>query len=133
MTIHVRHADTPAVRRRAAAMVGLLAVACGGGGATAPPTVAPAGTTRPLTTEHATGDVPATTAAAVDHCAEVHIDPATQECRNGPTPAGGAYSIATFLDDAFNPVPEADATQVSISELDADGNELQSTLGSLGG
>lgn len=64
-------------------------------------------------------------------CETVEINPRTQNCTDGPTPAGGAYAVGTYLDENGEPVPKDEATQLEIIEYDEDGNELQSTLGTL--
>ena len=70
-------------------------------------------------------------APAAGYCSTVQIDPQTQECHEGPTPAGGAYSVGTFLDENRSPVPKDEARWVDIVEYDADGDEIMSTLGTL--
>ncbi len=105
-------------------------VGCGDGGGQ-PPSEPAAPATEPAS---ATEPEPAVASPAADsHCAHVTIDAATQECHEGPTPAGGAYSIGTFLDDDHRPVPRDEATQLSITEYTEDGEQLQSTIGVLGG
>ncbi len=56
----------------------------------------------------------------------------TQEEREGPTPNGGARSVAYYRDDAGNPAEKAEATQVEIVEYDAEGKAVWRTYGRLG-
>lgn len=56
-----------------------------------------------------------------------------QEHRQGPTPSGGAYSIASYFDANGDPIAKADASSVSIVEYDADGGRLRETTGMIGG
>ena len=42
----------------------------------------------------------------------------------GPTPHGGAYAIATFLNDKNEAVTKALATRINIVEYDAGGQEI---------
>lgn len=51
----------------------------------------------------------------------------TQERHDGPTPNGGAYSIAYFLDDHRDPVAKDEATAMEIIEFDADGEQVHRT------
>lgn len=83
-------------------------------------------------TATASATTPATT-LATDVCATVNVDPQTQRCSPGPTPNGGAYSVATHLDDDLRPVARDEATRLSVTEYDADGNEVFHTTGTLGG
>ena len=70
------------------------------------------------------------TPAARDYCAELGFVDGEQrgdggelvaECRSGPTPNGGAYSIARY-----------NGNRVEITEYDAEGNILQTTHGTVG-
>lgn len=54
------------------------------------------------------------------------------ECSLGPTPNGGAYAIARYL-DADGPADKGDATTVEIGEYDDDGNVVHTTDGTVGG
>jgi hypothetical protein len=49
--------------------------------------------------------------------------------REGPTPAGGAYSVASFFDSDGNPVEQDVAVQVRIREYDAADRMLAETIG----
>lgn len=53
------------------------------------------------------------------------------ECREGPTPEGGAYSIARYA-DADGPADKQDASEAEITEYDAQGNILNTTYGTPG-
>jgi hypothetical protein len=44
----------------------------------------------------------------------------TSERRDGPTPNGGVYSVANFLDAEGKPCPKAEAIGMEILEYDAD-------------
>jgi len=55
------------------------------------------------------------------------------ERAEGPTPNGGAYSVAIFLDDLRRPVPKEEATAVEIQEFDEDGTMIFRTYGELPG
>jgi hypothetical protein len=55
-----------------------------------------------------------------------------QERHEGPTPSGGAYSIASYLDADGNPAAKADAARVLIAEFDANGEQIAETVGTLG-
>lgn len=46
----------------------------------------------------------------------------------GPTPHGGAYSIAYFLDELHKPCPKPDASFVRVIEYAKDGTEVASTM-----
>jgi hypothetical protein len=50
---------------------------------------------------------------------------------DGPTPAGGAYALMTYLDDAGAGVPKSRATRIRIEEFDGDGVVLASTVGNV--
>lgn len=54
-----------------------------------------------------------------------------QERRDGPTPSGGAYSIASYFDADGNAVQKADAVNVSIVEYAADGAQIAETSGTI--
>ena len=78
--------------------------------------------------------------SARDFCAEAGFVDGEQrndagelvaECTEGPTPEGGAYSIARYS-DADGPADKQDATEVEITEYDADGGVLNTTHGTLG-
>jgi hypothetical protein len=56
----------------------------------------------------------------------------TRERRDGPTPNGGVYSIAYYMDASGNPVPKSRATQMKIEEYDRKGNSIHRTYGSIG-
>jgi hypothetical protein len=56
---------------------------------------------------------------------------ASSERRDGPTPAGGAYSVANFRDTEGNPCPKSEARQVEIIEYRPDGTEIQRTYGTI--
>jgi hypothetical protein len=56
---------------------------------------------------------------------------ATTKTIPGPTPAGGTYSTAYFLNDAGKLVDEKDATQVNIVEFDKDGKQINRTYGTI--
>ena len=49
----------------------------------------------------------------------------------GPTPQGGAYSIALFSDQDGNPVEKAQALRVEIHEFDTDDRCIFRTYGTL--
>lgn len=49
------------------------------------------------------------------------------ERREGPTPAGGANSVAVFMDDSGQVVDEDKATQVVITEYTTSGERLRET------
>lgn len=51
----------------------------------------------------------------------------TVERREGPTPNGGAYSVAYFYDDARKGVPKDEATGMEIVEFDAQDREIHRT------
>jgi YD repeat-containing protein len=50
----------------------------------------------------------------------------------GPTPNGGAYAVASFMDADGNPVEQADATQLVIVEYDSADRMLAETVGTVG-
>lgn len=56
-----------------------------------------------------------------------------QERREGPTPNGGAYSIASYFSDAGVPAAKEDARLVEIVEYTAAGESIRSTSARLGG
>jgi len=62
---------------------------------------------------------------------EPKADPTTERI-DGPTPNGGVASIAYFLDDDRQSVPRSRATQVEIVEVDAKGDIVFRTHGTLG-
>ena len=45
----------------------------------------------------------------------------------GPTPAGGAYAIAVFMDDHGRAVDKEQATRVGVTEYTAEGERIQET------
>ena len=51
------------------------------------------------------------------------------EKRKGPTPCGGAYSVAYYLDKNRNPVDRKNAVFVIVCEYDESGNLLFETTG----
>jgi hypothetical protein len=53
----------------------------------------------------------------------------TSERRDGPTPAGGAYSVMYYLDMQHNAVDKEAATVLRICEYDEQGKLLFETLG----
>lgn len=55
------------------------------------------------------------------------------ESRDGPTPAGGVRSTAAYLNDDWELVDKADATQVEITEYDELGKIIMTTVGRVGG
>lgn len=55
----------------------------------------------------------------------------TEERSNGPTPHGGAYSIAYYRDAAGNPASKEVAAQVEIVEYDSRDNVIWRTYGIL--
>ena len=67
------------------------------------------------------------------------VDPASkrpdvafnQVLREGPTPAGGAYSIASYLDANGQPVVKGDAASVEIVEFDDAGGAIAHTSAQL--
>lgn len=54
-----------------------------------------------------------------------------EECSLGPTPNGGAYSIARYT-DGRGPASEDDASTVEITEYDGAANVIKTTYGTLG-
>ena len=46
---------------------------------------------------------------------------------DGPTPAGGTYSVAFFYDKDNNPTTKDKAERINITEYDKDDNELRRT------
>ena len=50
--------------------------------------------------------------------------PVTQERRNGPTPHGGAYSIAYYRGRDGSPVPKDQATAVELVEFTESGDQV---------
>lgn len=62
--------------------------------------------------------------------ADDRVDPAHPEYSqrdDGPTPNGGAYSIAYFSDARGNPCAREDAHSMEIVEFDADGEAVHRT------
>ena len=57
-------------------------------------------------------------------------DPSTER-RDGPTPAGGSYSVIVYLREGRRVVPRSEATGAVIREFDADGVRLAETWGSV--
>ena len=55
----------------------------------------------------------------------------TCETRPGPTPNGGAYSVASYLDANGNPAPRNAATRVEIVEYDENDTAISTTYGNL--
>jgi hypothetical protein len=55
----------------------------------------------------------------------------TSERQDGPTPAGGAYSEAVYMNDAGELVAKEVATRLIITEYAADGTWLAETIGRL--
>lgn len=55
----------------------------------------------------------------------------TQERKDGPTPHGGVYSIAYFLDAENKPVPKERAVRMEIHEFDEEGNSIHRTYGEI--
>ncbi|MDI6893804.1 MAG: hypothetical protein QME70_04190 [Bacillota bacterium] len=49
------------------------------------------------------------------------------ERKDGPTPAGGAYAVAVYMDDEENVVDKSVATRVVITEYDERGERLRET------
>lgn len=56
----------------------------------------------------------------------------TEERVEGPTPAGGAYAIAYFLDAGGDPIRREDAVAVEIVEYAVDGSAIRRTYGTIG-
>lgn len=54
-------------------------------------------------------------------------DPQFSERTDGPTPAGGAYAVANFLDADMKPCPKAEAVHIEILEYDQDGQNIART------
>jgi hypothetical protein len=52
----------------------------------------------------------------------------TQARREGPTPNGGAYSIAYFLDANWKPVPRERAEVIEVIEFTQEDTFLKSTI-----
>lgn len=50
---------------------------------------------------------------------------------DSPTPHGGVASVAYFRDNDGNPVDRAIATQIEVHELDAAGEVIYRTYGSI--
>jgi len=59
--------------------------------------------------------------------ADEHEDVGQPERVEGPTPAGGAYALAYFYDDARNSVPKEQSTGMEIQEFDDDGRMIHRT------
>ncbi len=59
--------------------------------------------------------------------------PETSERREGPTPRGGAYSIAYWQDGNGNPTTKDKAKAVEIAEFDLQDQEIARTYARLGG
>lgn len=55
----------------------------------------------------------------------------TTERFEGPTPNGGVASEIFYQDESGQPVPKELATRCEIVELDADGNQVARTYGTL--
>jgi hypothetical protein len=55
----------------------------------------------------------------------------TSERRDGPTPAGGAYSEAVYMNDAGERVAKDAATEVWITEYAVDGTWLGETIAAI--
>lgn len=51
----------------------------------------------------------------------------TSERIAGPTPNGGAYSVANYLDADRNPCPKSEAALIEILEFDEDGDSIFQT------
>lgn len=56
----------------------------------------------------------------------------TSERIDGPTPSGGAYAVAHFLDAEGRPAPKAKAASTEITEHAADGRAVARTYLSRG-
>lgn len=50
---------------------------------------------------------------------------------DGPTPAGGAYAVLTYLDDAGTGVPRSRANRIRIEEFGTDGIVLATSYGNI--
>lgn len=57
---------------------------------------------------------------------ELVFDPRCSESADGPTPSGGAYSVAFYYNDD-GPCPKAEATRVNIIEFSEDGRRINET------
>jgi len=57
----------------------------------------------------------------------------TSEHVVGPTPHGGAYSIAYWQDEEGQPTTKAKAKRAEIIEYDEDGKAIARTYGDIGG
>ena len=86
-----------------------------------------------------TNPSPSATPAARDFCTEQGFVDGEQrneageliaECELVSTPEGGAYSIARYS-NANGPADKDDATDVEITEYDADGNVVTTTYGTI--
>jgi hypothetical protein len=62
---------------------------------------------------------------------EKRAQPGTQERIEGPTPGGGAYAMAFFMDIAGQPTTKEKAYMVEIVEFDKKGRTINHTLGYL--
>jgi hypothetical protein len=67
---------------------------------------------------------------ADDHEPTVDDDPVVVRL-DGPTPAGGAFMMLTYLDAQGARAPRSCATNLRIEEYDADGRWLFTTVGSI--
>lgn len=56
----------------------------------------------------------------------------TTERISGPTPNGGEYALVTFTDDTLAEVDKDKATQMVMTEYDADGSVLRETVATYG-
>jgi hypothetical protein len=83
---------------------------------------APSGSSTP------TGSAPAAPSGSSTERPDVAFN---QQLREGPTPAGGAYSIASYFDESGSPVVKADASNVEIVEYDDDGSAISHTSGTI--
>ena len=54
-------------------------------------------------------------------------DPKFSERTDGPTPAGGVYTVACFFKGDRIPCAKADATGIEILEFDKDGENIART------
>ena len=59
-------------------------------------------------------------------------DPRFTETEYGPTPSGGAYSVAYYYDKDGNPCKKADAVRLNIIEYSAEGKRINEVYGILG-
>ena len=59
------------------------------------------------------------------------FEPVYRERKDFPTPAGGAYVVADYLDADMQPIDKRRATRVRVVEYAADGSVVHTTVATM--